>query len=159
MTPDMIALAEQNAAKGDYPQVEFRHGFIEDLPVDDDSIDVVISNCVVNLSPDKRKVYQEAFRVLKAGGRISISDPERITDIPEAVKEREDAFCGCIAGAASREELLDYLTSAGFIEIKITPKGETQEVIDSWASGADTMAKPGSYVVSMMIEAIKPVIA
>jgi SAM-dependent methyltransferase len=155
MTQNMIDLAHRNAAKGKYPQVEFRLGLIEDLPVDNDCIDVVISNCVVNLSPDKAKVYQEAFRVLKPGGRISISDPVRVADIPEDLANRDDAYCGCIAGAATTAEIKGYLQAAGFTNINIYPKGASTEIINSWAQG-DVQIPPGQYVISMIIEAQKP---
>jgi SAM-dependent methyltransferase len=155
MTQDMIDLAHRNTSKGDYPQVEFRLGHIEDLPVDNDCIDVVISNCVVNLSPDKAKVYQEAFRVLKPGGRLSISDPVRVGNIPEDVANREDAYCGCIAGAATITEITAYLQAAGFTNINIYPKGASTEIINSWAQG-NVQTPPGQYVMSMIIEAQKP---
>ncbi|NSW52691.1 MAG: arsenite methyltransferase [Anaerolineae bacterium] len=157
MTQDMIDRANRNAAKGDFSQVEFRLGLIEDLPVDDDSIDVVISNCVVNLSPDKAQVYQEAFRVLKPGGRLSISDPVRVGEIPPEVLEREDAYCSCIAGAASMAEIHGWLQDAGFAQIRITPKGASDAVINEWNAGVNAGFTPAQAVVSMVIEAVKPV--
>lgn len=156
MTPEMIDLARKNADQSGFTQVEFRLGLIEDLPVKDAMVDLVISNCVVNLSTDKAKVYKESFRVLKPGGRIAISDPVRVADIPETVKEREDAYSGCIAGAASVREIETYLTDAGFEDIQISPKGASEEVINSWAEQADPQFMVGQYVVSMLIRAMKP---
>lgn len=156
MTRDMIDRAYRNAAKGDFPQVEFRLGLIEDLPVDDNSIDVVISNCVVNLSPDKDTVYREAFRVLKPGGRISISDPVRIGEIPSEVLSHEDTYCGCISGAASVDEINGWLHDVGFVQIRITPKGASDAVINEWISGESGGFTPDQSVVSMLITAVKP---
>ncbi len=155
MTPEMIELAHKNAAKAGYNQEEFRLGLIEDLPVEDDTVDVVISNCVVNLSTDKAKVYKEVFRVLKPGGRLAISDPVRVADFPNAVKEAEDAYAGCIACAASIDELNSYLREAGFEQIRIVPKGADEAVINGWAE-EDLEITLGQYVVSMLISAVKP---
>ena len=155
MTPEMIDLAQKNAAKVGYTQVDFRLGLIEDLPVEDASVDVVISNCVVNLSTDKEKVYQEAYRVLKPGGRIAISDPVRVAEFPDAVKDADDAYAGCIAGAASVDELEGYLKSAGFEQIRIVPKGANESVINGWAED-DLEIKLGQFVMSMLISAVKP---
>ncbi len=157
MTPEMITLAKNNAKKSDYHQVEFRLGLIEYLPVEDECIDLVISNCVVNLSIDKPKVYAEAFRVLKPGGRLVISDPVRVADIPAAVKAGEDAYCGCVAGAASVEEITSWLSEAGFEDIRISPKGASEDVINAWAGNKDLQFQLGKYVVSMLIFAHKPI--
>jgi arsenite methyltransferase len=155
MTPEMIDLARKNAAKANYTQVEFRLGLIEDLPVEDAVVDLVISNCVVNLSTDKSKVYQEVYRVLKPGGRIAISDPVRVAEFPEAIKEAEDAYAGCIAGAVSIDELKNYLGEAGFEQIQIVPKGADDAVINGWVD-EDLEITLGQYVVSMLISAVKP---
>lgn len=156
MTAEMISLARKNAAKGDYPQVEFRQGFIEDLPVSSNSVDLVISNCVINLSPDKAQVYNEIFRVMRPGGRIAISDPVRIGDFTEDILASDDALCGCVSGAASQEELETYLTDAGFTNISIKPEGVSKEVIDSWMSETESGSSLGDIVISMMIRARKP---
>lgn len=156
MTSEMISLARKNALKGDYPQVEFRLGYIEDLPVEDNSVDLVISNCVVNLSPDKAKVYREVFRVLKPGGRISISDPVRFGEIPIELLSGDDAYCECISGAASVAELESYLIAAGFVNISITPVTPSKAVIDSWIETAKVSTSPGDVVASMLITANKP---
>ncbi len=155
MTPEMIDLARKNAAEAGYTQMEFRQGLIEDLPVEDDTIDLVISNCVVNLSPDKARVYQEAFRVLKPGGWIAISDPVRVAEMPDAVKGGEDAYAGCIAGAASFDEIRAYLIDAGFEGVSITPRGASDAVINGWIDQGSEFFL-GQYVVSMLIRAVKP---
>ena len=119
MTPDMIGVARINAQKGDFKNVEFRHGEIESLPLDDSSVDVVISNCVINLSPDKSKVFKEAFRVLKPGGRIMVSDIVLKKELPDEIKNSPEAYAACISGACLREEYLGHIRSAGFENISI----------------------------------------
>jgi len=119
MTPEMIAKAQENANKGSYGNVEFRQGEIETLPVEDSSIDLIISNCVINLSPEKEKVFREAYRVLKPGGTLMVSDLVLVKDLPEAIKESVEAYVGCLAGAIKREEYLNFITKAGFQEIKV----------------------------------------
>lgn len=123
MTPEMVARAKENARKGSHENVEFKLGEIEDLPVESDSVDVVISNCVINLSPDKEKVFKEAFRVLKPGGRLMVSDLVLVKDLPEEIKRSTEAYIGCIAGAVKKEDYLDYIKEVGFNDIKIL--GET----------------------------------
>lgn len=119
MTPEMIKKARANAAKSGYENVEFRLGEIENLPVDDHSVDFVISNCVINLSIDKERVFKEIFRVLKKGGRFSISDIVLLKKLPEKIREDIAAYTGCIAGAVLKEEYLDIIKKKGFGEIKI----------------------------------------
>jgi SAM-dependent methyltransferase len=119
MTPAMIARAWANAVKGDYRNVEFRLGDIEDLPVAAASVDVVISNCVINLVPDKRRVYAEIYRVLKPGGRFSISDVATYGAVPPEVRGDIDKWTGCIAGAMDRDEYLQIIQTAGFADVKI----------------------------------------
>jgi arsenite methyltransferase len=119
MTPEMIEKARQNIEKGNYENVEFRLGEIENLPVADNSVDVVISNCVINLSPDKNKVFNEAFRVLKPSGRLMISDIVLTRELPKAVKESVEAYVGCVAGAMKKEEYLEAIRRAGFREVQI----------------------------------------
>ena len=122
MTPEMIARAQENALKGGYQNVEFRLGEIEQLPVESDSVNVVISNCVINLVPDKRKAFAEIYRVLKTGGRFSISDMVTYGEIPQTVREDSDLWSGCIGGAMDREDYLKVIEEAGFsgIEVKKT---------------------------------------
>jgi len=114
MTPEMVEKARANAQKYGYSNVEFRQGDIEALPVDDRSVDVIISNCVINLSPDKEKVFREAFRVLKPGGRMYVSDMVLLADLPEDLKNDRDLLAGCVAGALLKEEYLGLLKKAGF---------------------------------------------
>lgn len=119
MTPEMISLARNNAEKGGYENVEFRLGEIENLPVADASVDIIISNCVVNLSPDKQQVFREAFRVLKQGGRLMVSDMVLLKDLPEEMRESVEAYISCIAGAMLKDKYIGYIRSAGFKNISI----------------------------------------
>lgn len=119
MTPEMVEKARQNAEKGGYKNVEFRLGEIEDLPVSNDSIDVIISNCVINLSPDKQKVFREAIRVLKPGGRIMISDLVLLKPLPEEVRNSIEAYIGCLSGAILREDYIRHMKEAGFGRVKV----------------------------------------
>lgn len=123
MTPEMVEKAKINAEKGNYKNVEFKLGEIENLPIADNSIDIIISNCVINLSPDKQKVFHEAFRVLKQNGRLMVSDIVLNKDLPDAIKRSNDAYVGCISGAVSKEEYLGYIRKAGFERVKVI--GET----------------------------------
>ena len=152
MTPTMISKARNNADRGQYTQVEFRLGEIENLPVADNHVDVIISNCVINLSPDKKRVFQEAFRVLKTGGRLAISDVVASTELPDEVRNDLQLYSGCMAGASLIHELEDMLVEAGFESIRIAPKDESKEFIKDWAPGRGVE----EYVVSATIEAIKP---
>lgn len=119
MTDEMLEKARENARKGGYTNVEFRKGDIEDLPVDDNSIDAIISNCVINLAPDKGKVFKEAYRVLKPGGRLMASDVVLGKPLPEELKNDEELLIGCISGAILKEEYLKLLEEAGFSDITI----------------------------------------
>ncbi|MCK5795389.1 MAG: arsenite methyltransferase [Anaerolineales bacterium] len=151
MTPDMIKKAEENAAKGAYKNVEFRLGEIEDMPVNDNSIDVILSNCVINLSPDKTAVYKEAYRVLKPGGRLAISDMVASGEMPPEIKGDLDLYSSCVAGALRVDELDQILNKAGFKKIKINPKDESREFISKWTPGIPIE----EYVLSATIEAVK----
>ncbi|HWP91203.1 MAG TPA: arsenite methyltransferase [Thermodesulfobacteriota bacterium] len=152
MTPEMVSKARQNAAKGGFENVEFRLGEIENLPVADNSVDVIISNCVINLSPDKQRVFNEAFRVLKSGGRLAVSDIVATASLPEEVKKDMALYTACMAGASLIEDVEKMLKNAGFVEIKVKPKNESREFIQEWAPGT----KVEDYVVSATIEAVKP---
>ncbi len=154
MTPEMVTKARQNAAEGDYENVEFRLGEIEHLPVADATVDVVISNCVINLSPDKPAVYRDAFRVLKPGGRIAISDVVRTTEaeLPDGIRNDLALLGGCVAGAATKGEIEGMLRDVGFDEVCIDLKEESREFIRDWAPGRNIE----QYVASAMIEAVKP---
>lgn len=120
MTDAMIQKAEANAKKGNYTNVEFRKGDIENLPVADSSVDVIISNCVINLAPDKAKVFAEAYRVLKTGGRLMASDVVLIKPLPDNLKNDKDLLVGCVSGAILKEDYLNMLIKAGFKDIKIS---------------------------------------
>lgn len=119
MTPEMLEKARENAQRGGYKNTEFRLGEIENLPVADNHVDVVISNCVINLSPDKRRVFQEAFRVLKPGGRLMVSDIVLLKELPPEIKNSVAAYVSCVAGASTKGEYLDAIQEAGFQEIKV----------------------------------------
>ena len=119
MTPEMIEKARENAKKGNYQNVEFRLGEIEKLPVADNYVDVIISNCVINLSPDKEKVFQEAFRILKPGGKLMVSDIVLSTELPEPIRNSVMAYIGCVAGAMLKEKYVDTIKSTGFIDISV----------------------------------------
>lgn len=152
MTPEMLAKARSNASKGNYTNVEFRLGEIESLPVADGTIDVILSNCVINLSPEKQKVFDEAFRALKPGGRLCVSDVVTTADLPEEMLTDLDLYSGCVAGASSISEMESMLTHAGFKDIRVTPKDESKEFIRTWA--ADSRIE--EYLVSAVIQALKP---
>jgi arsenite methyltransferase len=119
MTPEMVEKARENAKKGDYTNVEFRLGEIEDLPIVDESVDIIISNCVINLSPDKPRVFKEAFRVLKPGGRFMVSDIVLLKELPNFIKESVDAYASCVSGAMLKEDYISGIKNAGFQDVKI----------------------------------------
>jgi len=119
MTPEMIEKARKNAQDGAYSNVEFRLGGIEDLPVSEESVDVVISNCVINLAPDKTEVFREAFRVLKPGGRLMVSDLVLLKELPDFIRSSVRALTGCIAGALKKDDYMDAIRNAGFSDVKI----------------------------------------
>lgn len=158
MTPEMIARARQNAgsdqraAREDDAPVEFRLGEIEHLPVADESVDIIISNCVINLSPEKVKVFQEAFRVLKPGGRLSIADIVLTGHMPESVKNDPAMLSGCISGAESPDVLNGYLEAAGFEDISLTPTDSSADLIRDWFPGKEL----DSYVTSAVLRATRP---
>lgn len=152
MTPEMIAKARGNARQGGFTQVEFRLGEIEHLPVADQSVDVILSNCVINLSPDKPGAFQEAFRVLKPGGRLAISDIVAAIPLPDEFRNDPALLAGCVGGAITVAELEAVLRAAGFEQIRIQPKEESRTFIHEWAPGL----KIEDYIVSASIEAIRP---
>ena len=152
MTPDMLSKARANAARGAYDNVEFRLGEIENLPVADNTADLIISNCVINLSPNKGRVYKEAFRVLKPGGRIAVSDIVALAPLPEDLNEDFMTHTGCVAGAASVIELESTLSSAGFSGIRVEIRRSSRDFINEWLPGK----RAGDYVASANITAAKP---
>lgn len=152
MTPDMISKARGNAAKGSYSQVEFRLGEIEHLPVADNTANVIISNCVINLSPDKPQVFREAFRILKQNGRLAISDVVATIELPEEMRNDKALIAGCMGNAALISDLEKAMSDAGFVDIQIAPKDESRDFIKDWAPGSGVE----DYVLSATIEARKP---
>jgi len=152
MTPDMLARARANAEKAGVSNVEFRLGEIEHLPVADASVDVVISNCVINLSPDKPGVLREAFRVLRPGGRLAVSDIVATGELPQAVRDDLRLVSACIGGAAAIADLEAMLREAGFVEVAIEPSAETLPVIGEWAPGT----KVEESISSASIRARRP---
>ncbi|MEE9495090.1 MAG: arsenite methyltransferase [Desulfobacterales bacterium] len=155
MTPDMLSKARSNAGKMGTKNVEFRLGEIEHLPVADNTADIIMSNCVINLSPDKLKVYREAFRILKPGGRLAISDIVATAPLPADIQQNLALVSACVGGAATIDDTTRMLQDAGFGSIKIKPKDESRKLISQWAPGENKNA--GDYVVSAYIEATKPV--
>ena len=167
MTPEMLEKARENAEKGNYKNIEFRLGEIENLPVADNSVDVVISNCVINLAPDKRRVFTEAFRVLKPGGRLMISDIVLLNELPDFIKKSIEAYIGCLSGAVMRDEYIGAIKAAGFQEISIigeTPfpiKGIVNDptakaVIKNLEIPPEKIEEVANSVISTKVSAIKP---
>lgn len=152
MTPEMVEKARANAVRAGVGHVEFRLGDIEQLPVDDGSVDVIMSNCVINLAPDKPAVFREAFRVLAPGGRLAISDVVAIGDLPAAIANDPAAYTGCVAGAAPVADLERMIAEAGFERVRVTVKPESRSLIDEWSP--ETGA--GQVVASALIEGVKP---
>jgi len=151
MTIDMVSLARANATKGGYTNVDFRLGEIEHLPVADATIDVILSNCVINLSPDKPQVFREAFRVLKRGGRLAISDMVASGPFPEELRTNLELHSACLTGASPLTDLELYLKQAGFSQIRIEPKVESRSFVKDWAPGTHLE----DFVLSATIEAVK----
>ncbi len=154
MTPEMVAKARELARTGEYSNVEFRLGEIEHIPGADSSVDVIMSNCVINLSPDKLSVFREAFRVLKPGGRLAISDVVATSPLPEAVRNDLALYSSCIGGATTITELETMLSESGFHNIRIQPRDESREFIREWVPGSNIE----NYIASAIIEAVKPMV-
>src|SRR5687767_6779945 len=164
MTPEMIERAGSSAKRLNIQNVEFRQGYLEDLPVESNTIDVIISNCVINLAPDKSKVFGEAFRVLKPGGRLAVSDIVTDGPLPESIKQSLSAWAGCVAGAVEAEDYVGMMESVGFTNISITPVFFDKETVDSALNDLDdkidlqTFSRDEVYkaVYSAKITAYKP---
>ena len=152
ITPEMVKKARLNAVKGSYANVEFRLGEIENLPLEDGSVDVIISNCVINLSTDKPRVFSEAFRVLAPGGRLAVSDVVATAELPAEVKDDPIFHSSCIAGASTIGDLEAMLRGTGFAAIFIEPVDSSKAFIRTWMPGANA----GDYLVSAAIRAMKP---
>jgi SAM-dependent methyltransferase len=150
MTPEMIARARGNAAKVSAANVQFRLGEIEHLPVADASVDVIMSNCVINLSTDKPAVFREAFRALAPGGRMAISDIVARQEIPESMRRDLDAYAGCVSGAAPVAEVERMLRDAGFEDVRVDLESDSEAMVEGWSPGA------GRLVASALIRARKP---
>lgn len=152
MTPEMVSKARENAVRAGLSNVEFRLGEIEHLPAADQSVDVILSNCVINLSPDKEQVFRDAFRVLKPGGRLAITDMVATAPLPEAVRHDLALYTGCVAGAAVIDDIAHMLAAAGFTTIRIRPREDSHALVRTWVPGS----KVEDFVVSATIEASKP---
>jgi SAM-dependent methyltransferase len=151
MTPEMIQKAKENTVKNNYKNVEFRLGEIENLPVDNDTIDAVISNCVINLSPDKKQVFKETFRVLKTGGRIMVSDIVLLKELPSDIKNSVQAYIGCVSGAVLKEDYINSIRQAGFKDVKIVEENVSsiEYMIKDFDNGNENL------IASIKVSAVK----
>jgi len=172
MTYQMLDRARENALKGNYENVEFRLGEIENLPVADNSVDLIISNCVINLSPDKNRVYREAYRVLKPGGRVIVSDIVLLKELPDSIKQNVKAYAGCVAGAMLKDDYLSVIKEVGFKIDEITEqtscgtpsvayKAETGEIVSADTIPKEKLDKMNAFAnsipaVSIKVQALKP---
>jgi len=164
MTPEMIERARSSAKRMNLDNVEFRQGYLEDLPLESNSVDVIISNCVINLSPDKSKVFAEAFRVLNSGGKLAVSDIVTDGPLPDSVKQSLSAWAGCVAGAIEANDYIQLMESVGFTNISIKPVFFDKETVDSALADMDNeidlmvISKDEVYkaVYSAKITAYKP---
>jgi SAM-dependent methyltransferase len=167
MTPEMVEKARSNAVNGNYRNVEFRVGEIENLPAADHSVDAVISNCVINLSPEKKNVFAEAYRVLKPGGRLMVSDIVLLKELPDVVKNSIDAYVGCVSGAALKDEYLGTIKAAGFEDVRIMDETSfpvefiandptAKEVIKNSKMPPEKVREVARSIVSIKVYATKP---
>ena len=166
MTPEMLDKARSNAKKGKYTNVEFRLGEIENLPVADNSVDVIISNCVINLAPNKERVFEEAFRVLAANGRLMVSDIVLLKELPKAIQENVEAYAGCISGAELKENYIELMRKSGFKEVKILQEKvypldfiisepDTKEAIEKLGLTLEQVKEATNSIVSISVSALK----
>lgn len=167
MTPDMLEKARENARKGGYRNVEFRLGEIENLPVADEEVDVIISNCVINLSPDKERVFQEAYRALRPGGRLMVSDIVLLKELPDFVMDSVCAYVGCVAGASRKEDYLKLMREAGFNKVTVVEERpysldylledpEVAGLVKKLNLPAETLKSLSGAVLSVRVSAVKP---
>ena len=167
MTPEMIEKARENAEKGHYENVEFRLGEIENIPTADNSVDVVISNCVINLSPDKQRVFREAFRVLRPGGRLMVSDIVLRKELPDFIRSSIAAYVGCVSGAMMKEEYLEAIKNANFGEVTVLDEAifpvefmandpTAKVMINKMDLAAEQVKEAASSVASIKVQGIKP---
>ncbi len=168
MTPEMLEKARENAEKGNYRNIEFRLGEIESLPVADNSVDVVISNCVINLAPDKRRVFTEVFRVLKPGGRLMISDMVLLKELPDFIKKSIEAYIGCLSGAIMRDEYIGTIKAAGFQEVSIIDETSfpiegiandptAKTIIENLEIPPEKIKEVANSVISIKVSGVKPI--
>jgi len=165
MTAEMIEKARENVRRGGYRNVDFRLGEIENLPVADNSIDAVISNCVINLSPDKERVFEETYRVLKPGGRIMVSDITLLKELPPGIRNSVEAYVGCVSGAITKEEYLKLLRNTGFQEVEIIKEIDGKGIYDDdmvqaiagdIGISSDLVEEAAGSIISIQIRALKP---
>lgn len=167
MTPEMVEKARENVQKGKYENVEFRLGEIENLPAADSSVDIIISNCVINLAPDKNNVFREAFRVLKPGGRLMISDIVLLKELPDSIKSSIEAYVGCVSGAVMKDKYIGAIKEAGFKEVRIIDETSfpyeslendptTRKIIENLNISPEEAKEAVSSVMSINIYGIKP---
>jgi len=167
MTPEMVEKARENARKGNYENVEFRLGEIENLPAADNSVDIVISNCVINLAPDKRRVFREAFRVLRPGGRLTLSDIVLLEELPDFIKNSIEAYIGCLSGAIMRDEYIGAIKAAGFQKVRIVDETSfpiecmandptAKAIIENLKIPPEKVKEVASSVISIKVNGVKP---
>jgi arsenite methyltransferase len=167
MTPEMVEKARENARRGGYENVEFRLGEIENLPTADNYVDVIISNCVVNLSPEKDRVFREAFRVLKPGGRLMVSDMVLLNELPDSIKKSVAAYIGCVAGASKKDDYLKNIKTAGFKEVTVVDETSfpnsigvkdpvLESLVNDFGISKTDLKKLGSSIKSIKVHAVKP---
>lgn len=167
MTPEMIQKARENAGKGKYENVEFRLGEIENIPAADNSVDAVISNCVINLAPDKKRVFKEALRVLKPGGRLVVSDIVLLKELPEVIRNDVRSYVGCISGAIVKDDYLAAIKSAGFKEVKtlgevhfpaelMANDPTAKALIEDLKVPPEVLNEVANSIVSLKVHATKP---